>query len=349
MKASKAEEYMRRAVALSRTGFPAPNPHVGCVIVCDGHVAGEGYHDYAGGPHAEIVALNQAGSRAKGADVYVTLEPCNHHGRTGPCSLALIDAGVASVSYAVADPNPRAQGGAQRLREAGVFVSQGLLEEEAKSANKVFLTAMELGRPFVTLKAAASLDGKIALPNGESKWITGPAAREEGLKLRAQMGAVLVGANTILKDDPQLTARIEGIVNQPVRIILDPENVVPATARVFRESGDVLHIVSFDPRSGQELLDAPSGKFNLTQVLNQLSKHKITSVLVEGGAKTIGSFIEADLFDRIELFIAPIVVGQGITWSGDFNIESLVDARRLRLASLSQIGSDLRLTLEPES
>ncbi|HEY3780733.1 MAG TPA: bifunctional diaminohydroxyphosphoribosylaminopyrimidine deaminase/5-amino-6-(5-phosphoribosylamino)uracil reductase RibD, partial [Fimbriimonadaceae bacterium] len=314
MKASKAEEFMGRAIELSQLGFPAPNPHVGCVIARDGEVVGEGYHDHAGGPHAEVVALNQAGPLARGDDVFVTLEPCNHHGRTGPCSLALIEAGVSSVSYAVADPNPRAQGGAERLRKAGIAVSQGLLEAEASAANSVFLTAIKLGRPLVTLKAAASLDGKIALENGESKWITGPRAREQGHRLRAEMGAVLVGANTVLHDDPELMARIEGVVNQPVRVILDPLNRVPATAKALQNTSQVLHFVGEKPLEGQTLIGVKDGKFDLAELLGSLWEHKIIGVLVEGGAHTIGSFFEADLYDRLELFLAPLVIGTGLSW-----------------------------------
>src|SRR2546423_1897548 len=250
------EAFMREAIELSRRGFPAPNPRVGCVIVRGGEVIGRGYHDHAGGPHAEAVALNEAGARARGSDVFVTLEPCNHQRRTGPCSEALIAAGVKSVTYAVGDPNPRATGGSARLMQAGIDVNQGVLANEAAEVNRVFLTAMRLGRPFVTVKAAMSLDGKIATlqhsntSTPKPQWITGEPAREMGHTLRAEMGAVLVGAGTVRADNPHLTARIEQVVNQPLRIILDPNDSLPKDAHVFTGPGIYYHVVSGEaPRS----------------------------------------------------------------------------------------------------
>src|SRR5579885_2122161 len=209
-----AEQWMRRAIELSKNGFPAPNPHVGCVIVKNGEIVGEAYHDHAGAPHAEVVALTQAREKANGADVFVTLEPCNHQGRTGPCSQALIQAGVANVTAACLDPNPKAKGGLKALKESGVKVSHGLMQKEASAANEVFLKSMEQRSPYLVGKVAMSLDGRVAMPNGDSKWITNEASRAIGHRLRAECGAVLVGRNTVARDNPHLTARVEGVVNQ---------------------------------------------------------------------------------------------------------------------------------------
>ncbi len=338
---------MRRAIELSRLGFPAPNPHVGCVIVRDGQIVGEGFHDYAGGPHAEVIALQQAGCNAKGADVYVTLEPCNHTGRTGPCSEALIEAGVKSVSYAVEDPNPRAKGGGQRLQEANLETSCGLLKEEAEAENGPFLSAMRKGRPFVAIKAASTLDGFLAMPDGESKWITGEEARNAGRWLRAQMGAVLVGANTIRHDDPNLTAPINGVVHQPVRVVLDPSNSVSSSARVFALPGEVFHFVSHAKREGQIELGVENGSFSLRQVLNELWKRKITSLLVEGGGNTIGRFLQDGLCDRLHLFFAPKLIGKGLSFTGGLSVASLDRAFKLRLRSEQLVGEDIWLTYDP--
>jgi len=339
---------MARAVELSRQGFPAPNPHVGCVVVLGGDLVGEGYHDHAGGPHAEVVALERAGAKAKGADVYVTLEPCNHAGRTGPCSEALIRAGVKSVTFAVEDPNPRAGGGGQRLREKGIKTISGVLASEAEAENRPFLTAMRRAQPFVALKAATTLDGFIALPDGESKWITGPEARAASHWLRAQMGAVLVGANTIRKDDPQLTARIEGVVNQPVRIVLDPNGSVSPSARVFTEQGEALHFVSKSTFPGQIELPTSGGVFDLERVLDELWKRNVTSVLVEGGGITLGRFLQAGLFDRLDLFVAPKLFGAGVPFTGDYKARGIAQALQLALVREKKVGEDLWLTLCPD-
>lgn len=339
------ESFMAEAVELSRRGYPAPNPHVGCVIVRAGGVVGRGYHDHAGGPHAEVVALQEAGENARGADVYVTLEPCNHVGRTGACSEALLRAGVARVIYAVADPNPRAQGGADRLRLAGISVEEGLLAEDAAEANKVFLSSMRLSRPYVTIKAACSLDGRIALENGESQWITGEAARIEGQRLRAEMGAVLIGAETARKDNPRLTSRVKDVVNQPVKIVLDPNCTLSPELNVFMGPGACYHIVGEDC-SGRSAIRLPlhHGKFELSEVLSALWERGVTSLLVEGGGVTIGGFLEAKLVDRLELFFGPIVIGKGRGWSGDLSISSLAEAPRLRLQSSRMVGEDLWVT-----
>lgn len=345
---------MRRAISLSRRGFPMPNPHVGCVIVQDGVIVGEGHHDYAGGPHAEIVALRRAGFAAKGADVFVTLEPCAHHGRTPPCADALIEAGVGRVFASVRDPNPKAQGGVDRLRERGIEVVDGVLTAEAADANSVWLEAHRLGRPYVLLKAAITLDGMIARPDGSSKWITGPGARRAGHRLRAAMGSVLVGAGTVRADDPRLTARIPGVVNQPTRIILDPSNTLPPDARVFDSDAPTLHVVcgsapdSGTDGSGRQRFPSPClagyASFDLKALLDRLWQVGIRGVLVEGGARTLGSFLDAGLFDGLELFVAPRLFGEGLAWAAGS------EARQgLNIERVQRIDQDLRISLRNRS
>jgi len=281
-------EMMLRAVELARGGFPAPNPRVGCVIVRDGAVVGEGYHDHHGGPHAEVVALGAAKERARSGTAYVTLEPCAHYGRTPPCTDALIQAGMAKVVYAVQDPNPKAAGGAAVLQGQGIVVEH-LTTPEAEEVNRIFLHAQHTGRPYVIAKLAMTLDGYIARPDGTSKWITGEEARAEGHRLRAEMGAVLVGASTAAIDRPQLTARIPGVLNQPARYVLDPQG------RVKDFPGETLR------------------ETQIEALLQDLRSRGHIGLLVEGGAKTVAGFLEADLVDEIWAFQSPDLFGDGIT------------------------------------
>lgn len=323
------ERYMRRAIALSRRGFPAPNPHVGCVLVRDGQIVGEGFHRYAGAPHAEAMALSVAGEAARGATAYVTLEPCNHYGRTPPCSEGLLKADVARVVVACADPNPRAAGGAQRLREAGVPVEIGVLESEAAAANEQFLFAIQRKRPYVVVKAAASLDGRIALPSGESQWITGAAARREGHRVRAELGAVLVGRRTVELDDPHLTARIPGVHNPPLRVVLDPHARLTGKERVFDGAAPTRHV---------------TGTIDLRDLLQDLFKNGVTGLLVEGGATTIAGFVRQGLVDAYELFVAPKLLGDGPAWIQGLDLPRLADAPQLRIESVKRVGPDLRIS-----
>lgn len=342
MKPTTPEAFMRRAVALSRRGYPAPNPHVGCVIVKGGQVVGEGYHDHRGGPHAEVMALQQAGREARGAVVFVTLEPCDHDGLTPPCSHALVQAGVKEVHYACADPNPKAAGGADTLRSNGIEVTGGLLETEARQANLQFMSSFELGRPYVVLKAAVSMDGRISLPTGESKWITGVRARKAAHKLRALSGAVLVGRETVLKDDPSLTARIKGVVNQPLRVVLDPDRSLSDAAKVFTDGGRTLRVV----KPGEAGLEVPfhEGRFDLAVLMQRLVAQGVNGLLVEGGAFTLNAFIEAELADRVELFVAPITLGAGPSWLSGEGVARLAEAHRFRLDRAFKLGDDIQLT-----
>ena len=344
MDESATERLMRRAIRLSRRGYPMPNPHVGCVIVQGGDVVGEGYHDYAGGPHAEVVALAEAGSRARGATAYVTLEPCNHQGRTGPCTQALIAAGIAKVVVACRDPNPVAQGGAEALAAAGVEVEVGVCAAEARRANEAWLTAMERGRPFVALKAAITLDGFLARLDGTSRWITGERARREGHRLRAEMGAVLVGAGTVVQDDPLLTARIPGVVNQPVRIALDFESRLTRNEKMFRSEGGESMLVRPPGADGDlECPLSPTGLFDLDALLALLWGKGLRGLLVEGGAQTLRSFLDSGAADRLEIFVAPKVFGAWLPWVGTSGSAEGAD-HGIQLDFTRRLGPDIHLS-----
>lgn len=356
---------MERAIELSREGIPAPNPHVGCVIVQKGEIVGEGFHVAAGFDHAEVMALLRARTRAKDATLYVTLEPCNHHGRTPPCTDAILQAGVSRVVFATEDPNPKATGGASRLRDAGVNVEGGLLAEEAAQINERFLTAMRLRKPFVMVKAGISIDGRIALPSGDSQWITGEEARERAHWLRGQMGAILVGPGTVVSDDPWLTMRYREDSHdtallskvQPTRIVLDPRADLAPTARVFDSAAPTIRVLPESPtpqppprQSGEGELRLPlrEGRFPIPMLLQRLFELGHTGVLVEGGGRTIGSFFQAGCVDAIELFVAPKVLGDGPSWVEGFGIDRLADAPEFKVRSIERVGDDLHMSLRPK-
>lgn len=337
---------MERAIALSRRGYPAPNPHVGCVLVRNGEVIGEGFHMFAGSPHAEAVALLRAGSQAIGATAYVTLEPCNHAGRTPPCSLALIAAGIKRVVYSCPDPNAVASGGVKALRDHSIEVEHFVSHEHrARAANEVFLSAHERGRAFITLKAAIGMDGRISLPNGESRWITGEAARRAGHKLRAEMGAVLVGAGTLLHDDPVLTARVPGVRNQPLPLVLMDR---PLTPRIFRAENlkavfwhggawVISSIAEAAPEEGGDIGLLPASLFAFG----------CTGLLVEGGAKTHSKFLTAGIVDRVDLFMAPRILGGGPSWCELDGLDALAPAPRWVLDRTHRLGQDVHLSFRP--
>jgi diaminohydroxyphosphoribosylaminopyrimidine deaminase/5-amino-6-(5-phosphoribosylamino)uracil reductase len=319
------ERWMRRALALAEQGFTPPNPMVGCVIVKDGEVVGEGFHPYAGEPHAEVFALRAAGENAKGATAYVNLEPCSHFGRTPPCAQALIDAGVARVVAASTDPNPNVSGhGFEMLWAAGIEVETGLLEEDARRLNEAFFHFQTTRRPFITLKAAMTLDGKIATRTGDSKWITGEESRSYVHRLRAQSGAVLCGVGTVIADDPLLTARLPGgVPRQPLRIVLDPHLRTPLKAKLVQtapKTPTLLVTSSQAPRdksdalasAGVEVLvlpHSPDGLVDISALMDELGRREIISVLVEGGGKTHAAFLAAQQAHRLLWFIAPKLVG----------------------------------------
>lgn len=337
------EAYMTRAIRLAQNGYPAPNPHVGCVLVKDGAIVGRGWHRFRGADHAEVMALKEAGEAAKGSTAYVTLEPCNHTSSlTGPCSGALLRAGVSKVYYACADPNPVAMGGAARLQEAGVFVHQGLLEGEARKVNEQFLVAMEQRRTFVVLKAAMSQDGFLGLP-GQQVWLTGEPARRSAHRLRAECGAVLVGRGTVEVDDPLLTARIPGVVNQPVRVVLDPENRLGQDYQVFRDASAQTIRVTAPGRGGDLEVNHGSNGFDLRELTAKLFQRKILGVLVEGGPSTLDSFWRAGLADRVALFVAPICLERGLTWDLGLKLLSGKETGLTRVAT-RKLGADRQVS-----
>lgn len=329
------ERWMRSAIALAERGrfTVSPNPLVGCLLVRDGACVGEGWHERAGGPHAEIVALQAAGPAARGATAYVTLEPCAHTGRTGPCADALIAAGVTRVVAALADPHEVAAGGARRLRDAGVQVDLGLCESHARWQNRVFLHGVTQGRPWVVGKAATSLDGRIAAGDGTSQWLTGPAAREHAHRLRAEVDAVLVGSGTVLADDPRLTVRLPGYDGpQPLRVVLDGRGRVPSSAAVLNDEAPSLLV-----RDG----------LDLGAVLDRLWEREVRSVLVEGGSAVLGSFLRADLVHELRCHLAPVMLGEkGLPMVTGDGIGTLADAPRFRLRSVDRAGDDTLLVLE---
>lgn len=342
---------MRVALGLARRGLGsvAPNPAVGCVLVKDNIVVGRGWTQPGGRPHAETEALKQAGSAAKGATAYVTLEPCAHTGKTPPCAQALIRAGVSKVFVAHRDPDPRVSGrGTQQLTDAGIQVVDGLCGTEAAAVNIGFLTRTTRNRPTFTLKSATSLDGKIALASGESKWITGRSARLHGHRLRATHDAILVGVGTVLADGPSLTCRLAGVGNNnPIRIVLDSELKTPANAKVLNGDAPSILVTSSSDTTGRnypssvEVLSVANTR-DVPLVAEQLAQRSINSVLIEGGAQVAASFLSACVIDRWEHFAAGKALGStGIDAIGDIKLASLGDAPQFRLTCIKKVGADM--------
>lgn len=351
-----APRHMARALELARRGLytTTPNPRVGCVIVHDGAVVGEGWHQRAGEPHAEVLALQAAGERAKGATAYVTLEPCAHHGRTPPCCDALAAAGVARVVAAMEDPNPQVAGkGFAMLRAANVAVQGGLMAQEAEELNIGFVSRMRRGRPWVRLKVAASLDGKTALSNGQSQWITDEAARRDGHAWRAQACAVLTGIGTVKDDNPQLTVRHVATPRQPQRIVIDSRLETPDDAKLLGE-GTLIVAASAKNTArvealracGAEILVLPnaSGKVELGDLMLELGRRGINELHVEAGYKLNGSLMNEGLVDELLVYLAPSLLGD--TARGMFHmpqLQSLAGKRKLAFIDVRRFGPDLRI------
>jgi len=358
-------EFMARALQLARRGLNTtdPNPRVGCVIVGDGRVVGEGWHQRAGEPHAERYALEAAGPQAAGATVYLTLEPCIHEGRTPPCAPALIQARVARVVCAAEDPNPRvAGGGLAALREAGIAVHTGIGRAEAEALNPGFNKRMRSGLPWVRIKLAASIDGRTALASGESRWITGAAARADVHRWRARSSAILTGINTVLADDPQLDVRLgddEPAFLAPQRAILDSRLQIPATARtlalpgevlVFTRSVDSVAIAALEATGAGVITLPGDGPLPLDQVLRRLGEREVNEVWVEAGARLSGALIQQGLADELFVYVAPHILGD--TARGMFALGSLNNmAQRVewQWQEVRPVGDDLRLRLIPRS
>ncbi|MBI2296110.1 MAG: bifunctional diaminohydroxyphosphoribosylaminopyrimidine deaminase/5-amino-6-(5-phosphoribosylamino)uracil reductase RibD [Betaproteobacteria bacterium] len=347
---------MARALELARRGLytTTPNPRVGCVIVRDGSLAGEGWHEEAGAAHAEVNALAAAGARARGATAYVSLEPCVHHGRTAPCADALAEAGVARVVAALQDPNPQVAGkGIGKLREKNISVATGLLEYEARELNIGFISRMTRGRPWVRVKLAASLDGKTALLNGRSRWITGEAARRDGHHWRARACAVLTGIGTVRDDDPQLTVREVATTRQPLRVVVDSRLEIPLAARVL-EGGRVLVAAAREDRSkiaalkarGAAVIVMPNsaGKVELGGLFRELARREVNEVHVEGGYRLNGSLLREGLVDELVAYLAPSLIGDAARGMFDLpELEDLSGRRELRIHDLCMIGTDIRV------
>ncbi len=357
--------WMRKALELAREAdyHTSPNPMVGAVVVRDDRVVGAGYHRRAGEPHAEIEALRQAGEQAKGADLYVTLEPCTHQGQTGPCVPEIMAAGVSRVVAAMPDPNPRVNGsGIRALRQAGIEVQAGDGADEAAHLNRFFVRYISCRLPFVSLKYAMSLDGKIATACGESRWISGEASRQFAHELRHQHDAVLVGVNTVLRDDPQLTVRDRvnrGDSRRPLRIVLDSRLRTPPSARVAADGKPTLIATTAEAdrgrraaleHAGVEVLSFPEydGKVDLRAVLEELGRRQHISVLVEGGAAVHAAALTAGLADQLYVFVAPMVLGgEGVAPVGSLGLERLDQAPRLTDFEARPIGGDILLTARP--
>lgn len=361
-----AEHWMSRALELAARGrySTQPNPRVGCVIVRDGEVVGEGFHERAGGPHAEIAALAAAGERARGADLFVSLEPCVHQGRTPPCTQALIGAGVRRVVAAMEDPNPKVAGkGLQALREAGIEIELGVLEPQAEALNRGFISRMRRGRPWLTLKLAMSLDGRTALGSGESRWITGPAARADVHRLRAEAGAVLTSVETVLVDDPELTVRdfSSGCDRAPDRIVLDtrlrsaPEAQVwkPGARRIalaVRPATDRLEALRALGVEVELLANSNDGHLDLPAALATLGRMEINAVLAECGPTLAGALLQAGVVDELVVYAAPSLLGhEGRALATLPGISGLDQRLRWTFVEAEPVGADLRLTLHPES
>ena len=335
------DEAMLRAVALAARGqgTTSPNPPVGCVLLSpSGEVVGEGFHEYAGGPHAEVAALAAAGAHARGATCVVTLEPCNHTGRTGPCTRALIDAGVRRVVIAVDDPNPVAAGGAETLRAAGVEVVTGVRRAEAEAVNVAWLTAVRRRRPYLIWKFAGTLDGRSAAADGTSKWITSPEARADVHRLRGTVDAIIAGIGTVLADDPRLTVRDAGTARTPLRVIVDSSGRTPGNALV-RDAAAPTWIAT-----RAELGAGPDGRVDLSALMGALHARGVRAALLEGGPTLAGAFLAAGLVDQVVGYVAPKLLGAGSAVLRDAGVTTIGEAVELDLTDLTRIGPDLRFT-----
>ena len=364
-----AEDYrfMARALQLAERGLwtTRPNPRVGCVIVRDGAVVGEGAHLRAGEGHAEVLALAAAGTAAQGATAYVTLEPCSHHGRTPPCTEALVAAGVKRVVAAMQDPNPRVAGqGLARLRAAGIATATGLLAAEAEALNKGFVRRMRDGRPYVRCKRAASLDGRTALASGESKWITSAAARRDVHRLRAGSDAIITGSGTVRADDPALTVRDVALPEfwpgQPLRVVLDSNLTTPPEAAIVHAEGEtlILHAAEAPARAAAllkagarvERMPAAAAGLDLPAVLARLAALEINEVLIEAGPTLAGGFVQAGLVDELVVYLAPHLMGHEGSPLLQLAGISTMDARLpLRIMDVRMVGDDLRICARPET
>ncbi|MBI0577070.1 bifunctional diaminohydroxyphosphoribosylaminopyrimidine deaminase/5-amino-6-(5-phosphoribosylamino)uracil reductase RibD [Neobacillus cucumis] len=356
-------DYMSLALKLAKStlGQTAPNPVVGAVVVKDNQIVGMGAHLKAGEPHAEVHAIEMAGEKAKDATIYVTLEPCSHFGKTPPCSDLVIRTGIKKVFVATTDPNPQVAGkGIARIRNAGIEVEVGLLQEEARELNKMFFYNISTGLPYVTLKTANSLDGKTATPTGESKWITGEEARKDVHVFRHQHDAILVGVNTVIKDNPSLTTRLPSGGKNPIRIILDTNLRTPLTANVVTDGQAQTWIVTCSDIDGKrekeyhdlgvKLIKLPEKQIIIREMLKVIGEMGISSLFVEGGAEVHGSFLKERAFQQVITYIAPKLIGGKLAPAsfGGEGFETMEEVVSLKIKEVGRIGNDLRIIAEPK-
>lgn len=366
--------YMAQAIQLARLGLDTttPNPRVGCLLVKDEKIIGQGFHLKAGAGHAEVNAIAdcqqqfaaQSTDLLAGATAYVTLEPCSHFGRTPPCAQALIDHGITDVVIAMGDPNPQVAGnGIKMLESAGIKVELGCLENDAKALNPGFIKRMQTAMPFVRIKSAISLDGRTAMQSGESQWITGPAARADVQRLRAQSCAIITGADSVLIDDPAMTVRLEQLgektARQPVRVIIDSQHRVDGQAKIFQQDGDIIIVclalpelkIERDAKLGRlDYLTVPAnnGKVSIKQLLKLLAEQGLQEILVESGAQLAGAFIRQQLVDQMIIYTAPTLLGSQARGLFQLPFEQMSEQLRWAWQDVRMVGNDLRLTLTPE-
>lgn len=352
------KEYMQLALSLAQSvkGQTSPNPPVGSVVVKDGRIIGMGAHLKAGEAHAEVQAIKMAGGQVEGATIYVTLEPCSHYGKTPPCSNLLIDSKVSRVVVATTDPNPLVAGkGIERIRNAGIEVEVGVLQQEANELYEMFFYYISTNKPFVTLKSALTLDGKTATHTGSSMWITGEIAREDVHKYRHSHDAILVGVNTVIKDNPSLTTRLPGGGINPIRIVLDNRLRTPIEAKIVNDRESETWIVvsaevteeQMKPfvNKGVTFVQLPGNKIDIPVLLERLGELSITSILVEGGSEVNGSFLEHKAFNQVVTYIAPKLIGGKLApgFIGGLGISDMVDAAQLQFKSIEQLGEDIKI------
>ena len=359
--------HMALAIQLARRGWygTSPNPRVGCVLVKDDHVIADGWHSVAGGPHAEAVVLEKAGQAARGATAYVSLEPCSHHGKTPPCADALINAGIKRLVYGMRDPNPDVAGrGLEKLRQAGITVDGPLLEQNAQSLNPGFIRRMQTGKPWVIGKTAASLDGRTAMANGESQWITGAEARADVQKLRAASCAIITGIGTVLADNPQLTVRNPQLaepgmaLRQPLRVIVDSRLRIPTAANVLQSPGKALVVYARAEaekleqlaRQGTECVQLANsaGQVDLPALLAELGKRECNEVMVEAGSTLLGAMLQLQLINQLQLYTATTLLGSNARPLAQLPLDSMAQQQRWQLQDIRRIGNDVRWQLLAE-
>jgi diaminohydroxyphosphoribosylaminopyrimidine deaminase/5-amino-6-(5-phosphoribosylamino)uracil reductase len=357
------QQFMARAITLGQRGVytTSPNPNVGCVIVKDGRIVGEGWTAPAGGPHAEINALRAAGEKARSATAYVTLEPCSHHGKTPPCAEALVEAGIGRVVYGMIDPNPQVSGrGLDCLRNANIDVVGPVMADQCEALYPGFCKRMRTGMPRVTIKLAMSVDGRTAMASGESQWITGSAARQDVQRLRARSCAIITGIGTVLEDNPSMTVRAEelgdsvmshqALIRQPLRVIVDSNGKLPSDAKIVTLPSNVLAVTCGEQSLAVDSISLPAetGKVDLLALLKELGRRECNDVLVEAGAKLAGAFVELGLADELVIYMAPKLLGSNARPLINLPLDNMAEQVSLDIQDIRMVGDDIRITAKPK-